>query len=137
MPSRSGINSLVPFLASLWIIWAFGLHTLGARLWTQLDGVVIGSRDVPPTRGPRYVTEYTVREHAGREVFYTAGPTDASLSRSMPIGTRVTKQRWHVDWERDGRRVNDFSLSFYLLMSAIGWGLLVWSALLWHDQKRQ
>jgi len=46
---------------SLWIIWGFGFYTLGNRLWAQLDGIVITSRDIPSIRGPRYVTT-SVRE---------------------------------------------------------------------------
>jgi hypothetical protein len=41
---------------SLWILWGFGFETVGTRLRIQLNGAVISSRDIPPSRGPRYAT---------------------------------------------------------------------------------
>ena len=121
---------------SLWIIGAFGFYTLGTRLWTQLDGVVIAARDIPPTRGPRYATEYTIRGPDGLESQYVAGATDASLARSIPVGTYLRKTRWHVDYERDGRRVADFGLPFYSAVLAIGFGCLSGSILQWRRQRQ-
>lgn len=94
------------------MIWAFGFHTVGARPWTQLDGTVIGSRDIPPARGPRYATEYVLRGPAGQEIRYIAGATDSSLLRSMPVGTALKKQRWQLGYERNGVWVNDFGETF-------------------------
>jgi hypothetical protein len=122
---------------SLWIIWGFGFYTLGTRLWAQLDGVVIASRDFPSTRGPRYVTEYVVRGPDGRESLYTANSTDSTLPRSMPVGTSLKKKRWHLDYERDGQRISDFSLSFYAGILAIAFYCLGWSVLLSRRQRRR
>src|SRR5258708_36933541 len=83
---------------------------------TKVEGVVVSSRDIPTTGAPRYATEYTLRGADGRESVYTAGPTDAFLPRSMPIGTSIKKQRWHLDYERNGYRVDDFSIDFYALV---------------------
>lgn len=124
---RTRPASIVLALWSLWIIAAFGVYTLGTRLWTQLDGVVIASRDIPPTRGPRYATEYILRGPDGQESHYTAGPTDSSLARSIPVGTYLRKKRWHVDYERDGHRVDDFGLPLYLAVLTVAFGCLVWS----------
>ncbi len=121
---------------SLWIIWGFGFYTLGNRLWAQLDGIVVTSRDIPSTRGPRYITEYILRGPDGRESLYTAGSTDSTLPRSMPVGTVLKKKRWHLDYERDGQRTSDFSLPFYLGILAIGFGCLGWSVLLSRRQRR-
>lgn len=118
------------------MIGAFGLYTLGTRLWTQLDGVVISSRDIPPDRGPRYATEYTLRGPRGQRSFYVAGPTDSSLPRSMPVGTILKKERWHLDYVRNGQHVNDFGLAFYIIVLTIGSGYLGWSILLWRRQNQ-
>lgn len=92
----------------VWILWAFGLQTFVALLNTQVDGVVVSSRDTPPNPwGHGYATEYTMRGPDGHEFTYLAGPTDASLPRSMPVGTSVKKERWHLYYERNGRREND------------------------------
>jgi hypothetical protein len=121
---------------SLWMIGAFGFYTLGTRLWSQLDGIVVASRDIPPTRGPRYATEYTLRGPDGQESQYVAGPSDATLARSMPVGTYLRKKRWHVDYERNGQEVDDFSLPFYLVVLATGFGCLSWSFLQWRRERR-
>jgi hypothetical protein len=121
---------------SLWIIGGFGLYTLGTRLWTQLDGVVIASRDIPPTRGPRYATEYTLRGLDGQETQYVAGMTDATLARSMPVGTRLTKKRWHLDYERDGKTVDDRILPFYVPILTIAFSCLGWSFVVWRRQRQ-
>ena len=80
-------------LFGLFILWGFGWETIGRRLQTHVDGVIVASRDVPSTGYPRYATEYKVRDTHGDEQVFWAGATDASLPRSMPVGTRIRKQR--------------------------------------------
>jgi len=53
---KTGLNPIVLLLFGLWIIWGFGIQTVGARLEAQFEGVVVSSQDLPPTRGPRYAT---------------------------------------------------------------------------------
>jgi len=122
-------------LFSFYVIGVFG-GTLGLRLWAQLDGVVVISQDIPPARGSRYVTEYTLRGPDGRESQYTAKPLDALLPRGMPVGTNLKKKRWRVDYERDGALVDNFSLPVYLVVLAMGFSCLGWSFLQWR-RKRQ
>jgi hypothetical protein len=117
-------------LFSVYVIGVFG-GTLGIRLWTQLDGVVVTSQDIPARGDPRGVTEYTLRGPDGRESRYTAGPLDPLLPRSMLVGTYLKKKRWRVDYERDGGQVNDFSLPLYLAVLTVGFSCLSWSFLLW------
>jgi hypothetical protein len=126
---------MVLALWSLWIIGAFGFYTLGVRLWTQVDGIVISARDMPPSRGPRYATEYKLRNSDGHETVYVAGPTGSSLPRSMPVGTAVRKRRWHLSYEKNGRQVDDFGLPFYSVILTIGFGGLIWSWVLSHRQN--
>jgi hypothetical protein len=136
-PSHSsGFNPLVIGAWSLFMIWAFGINTRGLRLWAQFDGVVTTSRDIPPNRGPRYSTEYTLRGPEGQETHYTSGPTDASLPRSMPVGTSLKKDRWHLDYERDGRRVDDFPLLPYMAILTLVFGCFGWSILRAHRPRR-
>jgi hypothetical protein len=60
-----------------------------------------------------------LRGPGGRESVYTAGPTDASLPRSMPVDTYLEKQRWHLDYEKNGQLVDDFGVFFYGMMLGI------------------
>jgi hypothetical protein len=129
--SKAEIKPLVLALWALWMIWGFGFHTLGARLWTQLDGTVTTARDIPPARGPRYATQYSLRGPDGKDSFYVAGPTDDSLPRSMPVGTSLKKQRWQLGYERDGQWVSDFGIVFYATVLTIAFGCLGLSFFLW------
>jgi hypothetical protein len=125
---------VVLFLAGIWLLWAFGYETVAARLTTQVDGVVISSRDVPPSRGSRYITEYTLRDPSGHNQLYVASPTDASLPRSMPAGTSLKKFKWHLDYERDGQPIDNFPKLFYGSILGIALGCLTWSILLWRKK---
>jgi hypothetical protein len=130
---------LPPVALAIWTLWIIGVFgfTLGTRLWTQLDAVVIASQDIPPTRGPRYSTEYTLRGPDGQESRYVAGFTDATLARSMPVGTRLVKKRWHVDYERDGKTVDDHILPFYVPVLSIHLGCLGWSLVQWRKNRSE
>jgi hypothetical protein len=133
---KSNIRPFALAIWSIWMIWVFGFYTLGVRLWTRLDGTITSSRDVPLDRGPRYITEYTLRTVDGRDTSYTAGPTDSSIPRSMPVGTVLQKRRWRLGFERNGSWVNDFGLTFYVVILAVGFGCLLWSFFLWRGQRR-
>jgi hypothetical protein len=135
MGSNTNIRPAVLAIWAVWMIFGFGLSTLGVRLWVQLDGTVTSSRDIPVTRGSRYATEYTILSADGPEIQYTAGPTDSSLARSMPVGTKLKKQRWRLGYERDGTWVNDFGLTFYVIVLAIAFSCLGWSVVLWRRQR--
>lgn len=130
MKSKVVPNPAMPLIFGLFILWGFGYETVGIRLKTQLEGVVVSSRDIPSTGAPRYATEYTLRGPDGRESVYVAGATDASLPRSMPVGTSLKKQRWHLNYEKNGQRVDDFGVSFYGMMLGIAAACLAWSFLL-------
>lgn len=136
MKNKMVPNPAAPLMFALFILWGFGYDTVGARLKIRLEGVVISSRDVPSTGAPRYATEYTLRAPDGRESVYIAGATDASLPRSLPVGTTINKQRWHLDYEKNGQRVEDFGVFFYGSMMGIALACMVWSFLLWRGQGK-
>jgi hypothetical protein len=136
MNKMRAVNPLAPLILGIWAVWGFGVQAVGLRLRTEADGVVISSRDTPSTGAPRYATEYTIRGLDGRDRGYIAGPTYGSLPRSMPIGTQIKKQRWHLDYQRNGRPVNDFPILFSAVILGIACSCLAWSFLLWRDQRR-
>jgi hypothetical protein len=133
---KTSVNPLVLFLSALWIFWAFGYETLADRLMTQVEGTVISAHDIPFTGGRRYRTEYILRGNDGRDRLYIAGSVDGSLPRSMPRGTHIKKQRWQLSYERNGQRVDDFSLLFHGLILALGLGCLYWSFYLWRRETQ-
>jgi hypothetical protein len=112
----------------LFLMWGFGWDTVGRRLRLAVDGVIVATLDVPATGAPRYATEYTIRIADGTEQTLWAGPTDGSLPRSMPVGTRIRKERWHLNYERDGRTV-EFPYVFYCVVLTIAASLVVWGLL--------
>jgi hypothetical protein len=132
--SKTNFNPAVLILWSLWMLWAFGYHTLWLRLMTECEGIVISSQDIPPTRGPRYATQYTLAGPDGQSHTYIAGPTDASLPRSMPVGTRVKKKRWRLSFQRNGQQVNDFNVIFYTLILMVATACLFWGIRSWQQR---
>ncbi len=121
-----------------WLVWAFGFQTVWARYITEVSGTVIEARDVPSSTTPRYATEYVVRGSDGRDRSYVAGATDASLDRSLPVGTRINKVRGQLDYERDGVIIK-FPSGFYALVSVGVLALVLWvgSRALAHWPRRQ
>jgi hypothetical protein len=129
-------NPLLLLVFGLFILWGFGFSTIGLRLYLELDGDVVSSHDRSAKGAPRYVTEYILRASDGSEFFYAAGPTDASLPRSLPVGTHLTKRRWRLDYEKDGQTIDDFPITFYAIVVGIGLALILWSFLAFRDQRR-
>ena len=136
MKTAATPNPIVLLMLGLWVVWGFGLETVGRRLETELNGVVVSSRDTPSRGAPRYATHYILRGDDGREYSYVAGATDGDLPRSIPVGTRLTKQKWHFDYEKDGQTINDFPIAFYATVGGIGLASLLWSFFIWRDQCR-
>lgn len=128
-------DAIMLVLIGLFLMWGFGWQTVGRRLWTNVDGVIITSRDVPAKGAPRYATEYTVRGNDSSETVFWAGPTDGSLARSMPVGTRILKKRWHLDYDRDGHHVG-FPYVFYAFILSLALVLLVRGLLLLYTQRK-
>lgn len=111
-------------LFGVWMLWGFGWETVMFRLKTEIEGTIISSTDVPPERTGRYCTDYIVRGSDGVDRTYTAGASDASLERSMPVGTIIRKEKWSLDWEMDGQQ-QAFPLIFYCVVLTIGLGCVV------------
>ena len=58
-----------------------------------------------------------------------------SDSQSMPVGTRISKRKWHVDYERDGEHVSGFPGALYGLTLGAALAGLIWSIRLWRQQS--
>jgi hypothetical protein len=119
-------NPLILGVWSLWMLWV-SLSPVWYRLNAELDGQIISARDIPPTRGPRYATVYTLRSPDGRQSEYVAGATSDSLPRSMPIGTYLKKPKWTIYYERDGTRCDTGVPWFSVVITCFAIGCLVWS----------
>src|SRR5690348_15241712 len=87
------------------ILSIFGYDVWWQRLNIEVAGIVVSSVDSPSKGAPRYVTFYTIKRSDGSLTQYVAGPTIASLPRSMPVGTTILKRRWETGYEIDGRRI--------------------------------
>ncbi len=137
---RADVTKVKPtalLVVALWIFWGFGYQTVGKRLVSQVDGTVISRRNVAyPVAPARYSTEYIVRGLDGQNHVYVAGPTDASLPRTVPVGTTLKKLRWHWAYEENGQVIDSFGWVFYGVVLAIGTTLLVWSLKLRSQQSR-
>jgi hypothetical protein len=119
-------------LVAIFIIRGFGYETVGSRLTTVLDGVVIARQEIPRTpyaHGTGMI--YTVRSADGVDHSYVAGATDGSLPRDIPVGAQITKRKWELSYLSDGRRVDDFPRTFYGIILGVACGCLLWGGLQW------
>ena len=118
--------TILLFISALWISWSFGYRTVWQRFTAEVDGVVTSSQDVP-SRG---VTEYVVRDASGTDHRYVAGATDASLARSLPVGTDIRKEWGRLDYEVNGKTIR-FPIYFYSAVCGAALFSLLWGAVLW------
>jgi hypothetical protein len=117
------------FLAIAALFWIFfGLNEITQRLLIEVNGTIISSQT---TTGNRPVTTYIILGPAGKTSTYIAGPTDHSLQRRLPKGTNIKKATYELSWEKNGKTINDFPITFYLGACAIGIMLGVWSYKQW------
>jgi len=111
---KLGANPRIFFLLALWILWGSGYKMLWKHLLTDVEGTVISAQDIPwPLAPGQQATEYVFRSPGGQTFPYVARPTDPSLPGSIPVGTYIKKQRWHLSYNKDGKQVNDFGILFY------------------------
>jgi hypothetical protein len=115
MERKTDQRTVIFFFLSCFIFWGFGYQTVWQFLNIDIAGVVITSKDVPSRGAPRYVTEYVVRSSDGQDHAYVAGATDASLPRSMPVGTQIKKERGSLYYERNGEWFS-FPFTFYTIV---------------------
>lgn len=131
MPKQPrGPQPLILLYFGLFILWGFGYETVWRYFVTEVDGVVVSSRDSPSKGAPRYSTHYLIRGDDGREQTYVAGATDGSLERSLPVGTRIRKKWGELNYEVDGTRLQ-FPWIGYSIMFGIALSCLFWAGLLW------
>jgi hypothetical protein len=127
--------TVVLFISALWVSWSFGYQAVWQRFTTEVDGVVISSRDIPSKGAPRYSTEYVVRDASGADHRYVAGATDASLERSLPIGADIKKEWGSLDYEVNGKKIR-FPTYFYSAMCGVALFSLLWGAVLWRSAAK-
>ncbi len=84
--------------------------------WAQFDGVVVARKDNVrfPSWTRNRANRYVIGGSDGRQYVYYADSSEGDLD-GFPIGTRLTKQRWHMDYQENGRAMNDFPLGIYIL----------------------
>ena len=124
---NSGPDPYVVAAAALWFLF-MGVNEITGRLLIEVEGVVVSSRT---TAGNRPVTAYVLRGSDGEERGYTAGPTDKSLPRRLPVGTYLGKNKYELSYVENGKVVNDFPLGFYVGICCVGimlawWGISQW-----------
>lgn len=82
----------------------------------------------------RCATIYVLRALDCSLTTYSAGPTDHSLRRYLPVGTTLEKHEWQLTYRINGREVDDFPTSSYLGLFLSGVGAFVWG--LYLQKKR-
>jgi hypothetical protein len=117
---RKSIRPIAVAIGGIWFLF-LALYTVFGRLLIQADGVIV-SRVM--SAGDRQAAIYVLQDSIGRHSF-TAGATDASLSRSLPIGSHIAQKRWQIRYTIDGRLINDFPIFCYGGMAVVGVGFYV------------
>ena len=115
------------------IFLLMSLYTTIGRLLIDVDGEIV-AREM--TTGYRPAAIYSINQPGGQTRTYMAGPTDASLPRDLPIGSRLTKRRWELGYTLNNQRVTDFPIMFYGASFGIGAGMLCFSIVLRFQQRR-
>jgi hypothetical protein len=99
--------------------------TTVGHFFAQFDGVVVARTEnvsYPPwTRN--LTTKYVIQESYGRTFGYYADPSEGDLG-GFKIGTRLRKQRWHMEYEANGQTRDDFPLPMYLFWMIFDFGML-------------
>ena len=100
--------------------------TVAGHYLAQFDGVIVArSEFVHYSSWTRNLTtRYLIHEADGREHIYYADPSQGHID-GFPIGTHLVKQRWHMDYEANGHRMNDFPLPLYAFWMILDFGLMV------------
>ena len=105
--------------------------TVGGHYFAQFDGVVVSRTEFVhyPTWMRNLTTRYLIRELDGREHVYYADPSQGHI-HGFRIGTYLSKQRWRMEYEANGRTMNDFPLPIYARWMILDLGLLMGSVTL-------
>ena len=92
----------------------------------QFDGVVVSRTEFVhyPSWTRNLTTRYLIREPSGREHVYYADPSQGHID-GFRIGTHLSKQRWHMEYEANGQARNDFPLPIYAFWMILNFGLLM------------
>lgn len=121
------------------IFWTVGYNGVWHRLRLDVEGTVTARRDFPQnkyTHGP--TTRYTLKKADGTIREYTASRNEPSLPRTIPVGVNVTKRKGEIFYALNGRRIDDFPLTTYVILLSFGTAFLIGVGILlareqWHS----
>jgi hypothetical protein len=109
----------------IWCLYIVG-DTVVGRLLIETDGTVVARQ---PVNNPRPGTFYTMQAADGQAYRFASGASDVSLSRDFAVGSHVTKRKWDLGYIVDGRRVDDFEVTFYSGWATLGVFLIFYGLL--------
>ena len=93
------------------------------RLSIDIQGVVISWQVGHYDTIYRVYTNYQILQDDGKTISYRANANDPSLSREIPIGARLVKNKWDfnytVNGNENGNEIKDFPLNFYFQIGVI------------------
>ncbi|MBC3934047.1 hypothetical protein H8K47_01620 [Undibacterium sp. CY7W] len=122
-------NPFVAFLMFGGVLVLMSISEIYGRASVEIAGVVINREVVcqQPSNN-RCVTNYLIKNNSvERQFIYSAGPTDQSLPRNLLVGTELKKEKWKLQFEVDGKIINDFPIDFYVGLFVIGvGGIIIW-----------
>lgn len=128
MLNKSPKPHLIFIVIGLWFSW-LPISEIYNRASIELQGVITSSNTscVQPQNN-RCSTVYLTQNSTSSTSKYIAGSTDASLQRYLPIGTKIEKLKWQLNYKINEKVVNDFPIGFYggvltFCITALGFGI--------------
>ena len=116
------LNSLIAFLIVGIILVVMSGSEIYGRASVEVNGKIVNKEVVcQQPNNNRCVANYLISSDLGKnQSIYSAGPTDQSLLRDLPVGTVLKKKKWELVYEVDGKTIDDFPITFYVGLIAIG-----------------
>ncbi|MBC3883806.1 hypothetical protein [Undibacterium griseum] len=132
-------NPFIAFLMFGAVLVLMSISEIYGRASIEIDGVVINQEVVcqQPSNN-RCVTNYLIKKNSVEsQIIYSAGPTDQSLPRNLPVGAELKKEKWKLKFELNGKIINDFPIDFYIGLFVIGMsGIVTWFVKTNNDNKK-
>lgn len=136
MPPTQKITPMGPLTLGL-LLGLLSGSEFYQRASIALDGKVVSSETscMQPANN-RCATVYVVESKDGVHTEYIAGPTDHSLQRRLPVGTNISKQKWHLSYSINGTEIDTFPVVFHTYLLTFAGCCLYWAFSIYRVQRK-
>jgi hypothetical protein len=135
--AQTRANPVAVMAFAIFFLWGFGYETVVARLRIHLNGTIISSRDVPPSRGSVRDAVCVARTQWTQKHLYSW--SNRCLVATEHAGRHVYEERARAPVLRQGwaSRGRLFNSVLRALVLALAVTLLIWGLFLWRAQTKR